>query len=116
MLDIYSWPQKLTRRRGAFWRTALQWGPNYLESAATFKTRLITWIPPMVFVKLEFIVIFNLPSPVVFAFLSRLFLKLENKAEMVLRLKKHGPLVDRQHYSLLLRGSCFCGLSQWEVS
>lgn len=57
----------------------------------------------MVFVKLEFIVIFNLPSPVVFAFLSRLFLKLENKAEMVLKLKKYGPLVDRHHYSLLLR-------------
>lgn len=99
MLDIYSWPQKLTCRRGAFWRTVLQWGPNYFKSAATFKTQLITWIPPVVLVKLEFVVIFtsNLPRPVVFAVLSRLFLKLENKAEMVLRLKKHGPLDGRHH-------------------
>lgn len=66
----------------------------------------------MVLVKLKLIVIFNLPSPVVFAFLSWLFLKLENKTEMVLRLKKHGPLVDRHHLLSLLR---FCGLSQWDV-
>lgn len=94
------------------WRTALRRGPDYLKSAAILKIRVITWIPPVVFVKFKFKVTFNVPSCVCICF--SLFLVLSQAQgwdrDGSERLKKHGPRVGRHHLLFVIE---VCGSEFW---